>query len=195
MMNLLTAILIYAGLSSTITMASRSIVAQDRIITQVYLPKIIFPIGTVLTQFINFGFGFLVIAFFGVVFHIKLGFAILWLPYIALMQLCFCAAIAIFVSYVSVFVRDMEDVIGHVLRIWFFGSPVIWSEKLLSGKSQWVTTYNPMAYFLAAYRQVILRQEPPDVWILLLIGTASAAGVSYLVYYFSQYEHRIIKAL
>jgi lipopolysaccharide transport system permease protein/teichoic acid transport system permease protein len=119
----------------------------------------------------------------------------MWLPYITLMQLCFCTAIAIGVSYVSVFVRDIDGVVGHILRIWFFGSPVIWSEELLEERSQWIVAFNPMAHFLAAYRAVILRQTNPEVWTLLLIGSVSALAVACLTYYFSQHEHKIIKAL
>ena len=194
-MFLVIGMMVWRWLSATITMASRSIVSQARIITQVYLPKIIFPLSAVCTQLINFGFGLLIIAFFALFFHVRLGLTIFWLPYITLMQLCFCAAIAVLVSYVSVFVRDMEDVLGHVLRVWFFGSPVIWSEELVTERNQWLVTYNPMAHFLSAYREVIVQQTNPDVWTLLLIGAASALAMTYLVYYFSQHEHKIIKAL
>jgi lipopolysaccharide transport system permease protein/teichoic acid transport system permease protein len=89
----------------------------------------------------------------------------------------------------------MEEVVGHVVRIWFFGSPVIWSEALLTERSQWIVAFNPMAHFLAAYRAVILQQANPDVWTLLIIGAVSMGGVAYLTYYFSQHEHKIIKAL
>ena len=127
-MFLLIGVIVWQWLSATVTMASRSIIAQAGIITQVYLPKIIFPISTVLTQLINFGFGLLVIAAFAVFFHLKPSPAVIWLPYITLMQLCFHTAIAVAFSYISVFVRDIEDVASHALRIWFFCSPVIWRE-------------------------------------------------------------------
>jgi len=194
-MFLLIGVIVWRWLSATVTMASRSIVAQAGIITQVYLPKIIFPISTVLTQLINFGFGLLVIAVFAGFFQLKPGPAILWLPYITLMQLCFLTAIAVAFSYLSVFVRDIEDVVGHALRVWFFGSPVIWREDLLTEKTQWVAALNPMAYFLTAYRDVFMHQASPDVWRLLGIGVVSALGVMWMMYYFSHHEHQIIKAL
>jgi ABC-type polysaccharide/polyol phosphate export permease len=192
---LLIGMIVWRWLSATVTMASRSIVAQAGIITQVYLPKIIFPLSTVLTQLVNFGFGLLVIAVFAGFSHLKPSSAVIWLPYITLMQLCFLTAIAVAFSYVSVFVRDTEDLLGHVLPIWFLSSPVIWPENLLTEKTQWIAELNPMACFLAAYRDVFMHQASPDGWRLLVIGVTSVLGVMCMTYYFSQHEHKIIKAL
>jgi len=52
---------VWRWLNSSVAAASRSIVAQSSIITQVYLPKAIFPLGSTISQLINFGFGIIVI--------------------------------------------------------------------------------------------------------------------------------------
>src|SRR5581483_9901144 len=137
-------LIVWRWLNATASTASRSIVAQSNIIKQIYLPKLIFPFGAVLTQLINFGFGLLVIALFAIFFRFTPGPTALWLPYITLMQLCFFTLIATTLSYVSVFVRDIEEVVGHILRVWFFGSPVIWPEELLGEKNHWIIALNPM---------------------------------------------------
>ena len=70
--------MVWRWLSSTVSGASRSIVSQAGIITQVYLPKVIFPIGAAITELIHFGFGLLVIAIFLAFYRIAPGIALLW---------------------------------------------------------------------------------------------------------------------
>ena len=187
--------IVWQWFSATLTSASQSIASQAGIITQVYLPKVIFPLGATLTQLINFGVGLLIIALFGIFFQLRPSPALVWIPYITLMQLLFVTAVALVLAYVSVFVRDAENLSSHLLRLWFFGSPVIWSEDFLAGRAGWIVEWNPMAYFLAGYRTVLMSQSHPDYETLSVIGALSALCVVYMTYYFSQHEHKMIKVL
>lgn len=187
--------IVWRWLSSTVTLASRSIVAQAGIITQVYLPKLIFPMGATLTHLFHFGFGLLAVAPFLVFFGIVPGKALLWLPYITLMQLLFLTALAFLFAYVCVFVRDIDNLVEHLLRIWFFCSPVIWREEMVPEGGRWLVTLNPMTYFLAGYRDVLMHETRPDYLSLLYIGVASILVITFLVYYYSHREHEIVKVL
>ena len=192
---LVVGMIVWQWLSSTINSTSRSIVSQAGIIRQVYLPKSIFPIGAVLTQLINFGFGLLVVAIFFLFFKLIPGVKIIWLPFIITMQLCFMMAIAFPVAYICVFVRDMDNLLSHILRLWFFGSPVIWSQDMIPEKLRFMLDINPMYYFLEGYRNILLYNSNPNYLTLLTIGTVSIIFLIFMILYYSQYEHNIIKAL
>jgi len=187
--------IVWRWLSSTVSFASNSIIRQSGIITQVYLPKSIFPIGASLTQLINFGFGLLIIAIFLISFKIIPGMQLLWLPFIIAMQMLFMMAIAFPMAYICVFVRDVDNITNHVMRLWFFGSPVIWYEDMIPERGQWLLEINPMTHFLASYRNVIMHNSTPDSFQLLYIGVISMIFIALMIYYYSQYEHMIIKSL
>jgi len=192
---LVVGMIVWQWLSSTVSSTSRSIASQSGIIKQVYLPKTIFPIGAMLTQLINFGFGLLVVALFFLFFKIVPGARIIWLPFIIAMQLCFMMAIALPIAYICVFVRDMDNLLSHILRLWFFGSPVIWRQDMIPEKLRFMLTINPMYYFLDGYRNILLYNSNPDYLTLLTIGVVSIIFFIFMVLYYSQYEHNIIKAL
>src|SRR5215207_8570039 len=99
-MYLIVGMVVWRWVSSTVSGAARSIIAQAGIISQVYLPKLIFPLSATLTQLIHFGFGLLVVALGLVVFHIPPTLALLWLPYVICMQLLFLAALAVMLAYI-----------------------------------------------------------------------------------------------
>jgi lipopolysaccharide transport system permease protein/teichoic acid transport system permease protein len=192
---LVVGMIVWRSISSTLTAAGRSIVSKSNIITQVYLPKANLPIGAAVTQLVNFGFGLVVIAIFFIVLRVVPGITILWLPFIIVTQFFFMTAIALPVAYLSVFLRDMDNIVSHLTRLWFFGSPVIWRVEMIPERVRWLIDINPMAYFLNSYRQALIYKNPPDVPALLIIGFFSLLISVAMIYCYSRYEHKMIKVL
>jgi lipopolysaccharide transport system permease protein/teichoic acid transport system permease protein len=188
-------LVVWKWLGSTVSLASRSIIAQSGIITQVYLPKAIFPFGVALSELINFAFGLLIIAAFIVFFRVLPGIELLWLPYIIVMQFIFLIAIALLLAFVCVFVRDIDTLVGHIMRIWFYGSPVIWSEDMMPERIHWLLDLNPMTHFLNSFRDILMYHKSPDFIVLAWIGFFSMLIIAAMIYIYKQNEHKIIKAL
>ena len=139
--------------------------------------------------------GLLVIAGFAVVFGVIPGSDLVWLPFIVGVQMVLLLAVALPLAFVCVFVRDIETLTGHLLRIWFFASPVIWTEDRVRETMPWILDANPMAYVLRAYRDVLLENRTPDLAMLAGIGLASSLVVAVVLRHYSHAEHRIIKAI
>jgi ABC-type polysaccharide/polyol phosphate export permease len=194
-MYLIVGMVVWRWVSSTVSGAARSIIAQAGVISQVYLPKLIFPLSATMTQLIHFGFGLVVVALGLVVFHIPPTTALLWLPYVICMQLLFLAALAVMLAYLCVFIRDIDNLIGPLLRVWFFTSPVIWREATIPEGKRWLVGLNPMTHFLGSYRDIFLSQSSPNWLPLLGIGLGSLLWIVGVTYYYSRFEHEIVKAL
>jgi ABC-type polysaccharide/polyol phosphate export permease len=192
---LVVGMIIWRWLHTTIAFASPSIHSHANIINQVNLPYSIFPLGSSLTQLINFGFGVLVILIFLLFFGITPTWKVLWLLPIIIIQLGFQTALALAISYISVFVRDIDNIIGHMLRLWFFGSPIIWYEQMIPERARWLVSINPMTHFLRCYRDVLLHNRTPDVVIVGLIGICSALTIVGMIEFYRRHEYRIVKAL
>ncbi len=194
-MYLILGMIVWRWASSTIASAARSIIAQAGVISQVYLPKLIFPLSATLTQLFHFGFGLLVVALGSMFFHIAPTTALFWLPYVILMQLLFLVALAVTIAYVCVFIRDIDNLVGPLLRVWFFTSPVIWRAEMVTEGHRWILDLNPMTHFLASYRTMFLAQSGPNGLPLLEIGLGSLLWIAGVTYYYSRFEHEIVKAL
>ena len=180
---------------STLTGSARSISGKARIITQVYLPKAIFPIGVTLTQLINFSFGLIVVAIALALYRIVPNSEVLWLPFIMAVQFLFLIAIALVVAFLCMFVRDIDNVIGHFAKIWFWTSPVIYEHGRIPERYSYIMDYNPAATFLISYRNVLMYGISPQIEKLLIIGAVSFVVTMYMIYYYHVNEHKIIRAL
>ena len=192
---LIIGLLAWKWISSAINTSSKSISGKAGIITQVYLPKVIFPFSTTMTQLINFIFGLVVVAFFLALYRIVPGPEALLLPLIMGIQFIFLSAISLVLGYYSVFVRDIENVLTHIMRFWFYSSPVIWETGRIPERYFWIVELNPASAFLTGYRNVLMYGTLPDFGRLLTIGIISLAVIAYMVHYYNLNEHKIIKVL
>jgi len=181
--------------SSVLGSSAKAITSHASIINQVYLPKAIFPITRTLSQTANFLFGLIVIGIFLAFYGIVPGWQVIYLPLIMMTQLLMMLVISLMIAFVSIFVRDIENIIGHLTRVWFYASPVIWEGGRLPDSYRWIVDINPIAYLLDSYRNVLIYRSTPNVMGLTLIATVSLVFISCLLFYYSRYEHKIIKSL
>jgi ABC-type polysaccharide/polyol phosphate export permease len=192
---LVVGMIVWRWLNTTASSASRSIVHQAQIITQVYMPKAVFPISLSFAQLVNFGFGLIVIGIFMLFFRIVPGAELLWLPFLTLILFIFLLSIALILAFFSVFIRDIENFLDHLLRLWFFASPVIWESDMIPDRFQFLIWLNPMSYFLEGYRNVLIYNSSPNVMALLIIGLISIVAIVISLSIYNRNEHKIIKVL
>ncbi|MCG7384148.1 ABC transporter permease [Paenibacillus sp. ACRRY] len=181
--------------NTSINNSSRSIIQYTSIIQQVNLPKAIFPLTRVASQLVNFMFGLIVVVVFLLFFHIPPHWQIAYLPIVILVQLLFLMAISLIIAYVSVFIRDLSNILSHFMRVWFYASPVIWEGSRLPYQYEWIEKINPLSYILKGYRDIFISGTSPNLEILMVIGLVSVVVVACLIYFYSRNEHKIIKAL
>jgi len=192
---LVVGMVVWRWLGATTSAASQAIVKQAGIITHVELPKIVFPIAEAATGLVHFGFGLVVVMLLFLAWHILPGVALLSLPLIVVSQFLFTLALASMIAYVGVFLRDLEPLMGHLLRLWFFASPVIWRPDMVPAEATSLLPANPMSHLLAAYRDVLIGQRLPSLGPLAVIGIASAIAVAWMTYVYSRHEHRMVRVL
>ncbi|GAB6091612.1 ABC transporter permease [Spirochaeta dissipatitropha] len=185
----------WTWIKSTIPASTKSISKQASLINKVYLPKILFPLCLNLTQMVNFFFSIFVVAGFMAIFGIAPTWHILWFPYIVIIQFLFLFSISTVLAYIGAFVRDIENVITHIMRFWFYGSPVIWETGRMPPRYSWIVDLNPASTFIGSYRSIFMHGEAPNLLNLHIILGASVVLLCFMTWFYSRNEHKIIKAL
>ncbi|WP_117149630.1 ABC transporter permease [Paraliobacillus zengyii] len=188
-------LVVWRWTSTTVNASSKAITKYASIINQVYLPKSMFPIAVSMTQLFNFIFGLIVIAIFLMFFGVMPSWQIVLLPIIILTQLLMLLAVGMFLSYVCVFIKDIDHMITHVIRLFFYASPIIWEGSRLPEQYDWVVNINPIAILLNAYRDVLMYQSTPHFLGLFIIMIISILTLIFLLIHYKRNEHKIIKAL
>ncbi len=196
------AILPWKWFDSTVKDGVTSVVSQERLIKQIYFPKLVLPVSASLGGIVSFGFGLVpLVAMMVLFFPGHLSLWLLLIPLVAIVQLLFTSAFAIAVAALNVFYRDVGNVMRHVMRFWFFLSPTLYGLDQvaeLSNKSEVVRVWyqvNPWTHILGSYRNLIYYGIAPD-WVgLLAVGVISVFMLAGAILLFKRVEPAFAKVL
>src|SRR5258706_5416597 len=127
------AILPWKWFSASVNGAITSITTRERIIKQVNFPKLVLPIADAVGGIVNFAFGLIPLTALLVFFYPNhLSAWVLLIPVVAAVQFVFTLGVAILASAITVFFRDLGNVAGHALRIWFYLSPALYGSDQIN---------------------------------------------------------------
>ena len=124
---LFSAILPWRWLSMALSSAAVSVRKKDKVMRQIAFPHIVLPIASLSASSLSFLFGLLPLCCLYLVYPDRLTPWILSFPLIAVVQILWMLPLAIFFSALSVFFRDIGNLITHALRIAFYLSPALFS--------------------------------------------------------------------
>jgi len=141
-----------------------SIVRNSELVMKVYFPREVLPLSSVLSNGVNLVLA--LVALFGVIlaFRVHLGPSLLFLPVVLGVQVVFVAGIALFLSALTVFYRDVEIIMEALMTAWFFLTPIFYRmEDLFPAYARVMYIANPMASIVSAYRDILYLGGWPGV--------------------------------
>lgn len=100
------------------------------------------------------------------------GLPILLLPLLIVLQWIFSTGVAFILSTLNVLVRDVQHVVGLVVMVWMFSTPIFYPATLLRGHSvgpinlSLVLELNPIYWLTDSYQRIVLYAQWPQ-WHLL----------------------------
>jgi lipopolysaccharide transport system permease protein/teichoic acid transport system permease protein len=174
---LFAAILPWKWFTTTLNDATLSVTGRQSLIRQLQFPKLVLPTAAVAAGTASFLFGLIALGLVYLFYLERLSPWVVAIPVIAAVQFVFTLALAIALSAFNAFYRDVQNVLRHALRLWFYLSPVLYSlDKSVLGEHKIimaVLSLNPFAVLLTSYRDVTWGTTSPDWQGLLnvLIGS------------------------
>jgi len=192
------AILPWKWFSASVNDSITSVTSRDRIIKQVNFPKIVLPVAATSSGIVSFAFGLIPLLGLMLLFYPdRITAYLLLIPVVAVVQLVFTLAIAVLVSAVNVFFRDVGNVARHILRIWFYLSPSLYGLDALTGNPtlQNLMRLNPWATLFESYRDLIYNGTAPLWGQLVILLAVSIVGLGLAMVFFKRVEPSFAKVL
>ena len=150
----------WTAFSEAVLRANNSITANGALIGKVAFATEQIPLATVTATFIMHLIGYLavliVLQLMGTSIHWF--YLLLVLPVMLLMWV-FACSISLVTSAIQVFVRDLAQILPPLITFWFFTTPILYSSSYLPESIQTLTQWNPMAWFIARLRELLLFGE------------------------------------
>jgi ABC-type polysaccharide/polyol phosphate export permease len=83
------------------------------------------------------------------------------LPLIFFLQLIFTSGLSFFCSTLNLFFRDIVHLIGVILMVWLYLTPVFYPETLVPVRFHYALYFNPMAHLVSLFRNILLLDTIP----------------------------------
>lgn len=154
--------------STSVVGSSSIIVGHQSMVTKIYFPREILPLSYVLSCFVNmllsFIVVFVVILFSGVGFNLA---ALLFLPLIMIIEFFIALGLGMLVAGITVYLRDVEHILGIVMMAWQFLTPIMYSIDIVPKKYAPIFMFNPMTSVMQAYRDILYYKQLPELSTLV----------------------------
>jgi len=169
-------ILPWTWFQSSLLESCSVLITGGNLIRKVLFPAEILPAVTVFTGLVNFLLGLLVFAAVAIYYGRPVVSAdLVWLPAIVVVQLALTLGLALLLSSLTVHFRDLRDLLGNLLTLWFWGTPILYTVSEVPERFRWVFALNPFTHLAAAYQEVLFFDGRFDGWRpLLVLGGAAA---------------------
>ena len=152
------------------------ILEHHTFVKKLVFPVEILPVNLAMAGLLSEAFGAIIFAAGMWYFGRPLTPTMLYLPLLVVPQLLLTLGLCWFLAALGVFFRDIGQIIGFLLTLWFFVTPICYPESSLPQQWQWLFAQNPLYILVRSYRMIFLEGAGPD-WRALAKVTALGAAV------------------
>ena len=154
--------------SSVVLRGAATIIDNGNIIKKVYFPREILPISVVASEGVNFLISTTIILGFVIFGGIGLSWNILWYFLILAILIIVSIGIALIVSSLTVYFRDLLHLLGILMQLLFYATPIVFSMDSVPASMKWLLMLNPMSYLIEGYRNIFYNKTKPNFKGLLI---------------------------
>lgn len=165
--------IIYNFFAEVLTRSPLTIVQNANFVKKVVYPLEIIPIIITFSAFFNMCISFFI--WLIAIFILKGGVSttIIFIPLVILPLLIGTLGIALFLSSLGAFVRDISQITGVLATVLMFLSPIFFSIDTIPSEFRVFMNFNPLTYFIEESRKVLFFSQYPDLqsnFICLIIS-------------------------
>jgi ABC-2 type transport system permease protein/lipopolysaccharide transport system permease protein len=171
---------VYLGLlpwtffSSSVSRGGQILVFESSVLNKVRCPREVFPTSAITVAGYDFALSVFVLGVLFLITGYEPRTTAIWAPLFLVIQVAFCAGLALALSVIVVFVRDIAQAIPLLLQLGLFATPVAYDISAIP--HEWQPVYaalNPLVGVIEGYRATILYGLQPP-WRLVIPSAISA---------------------
>ena len=166
----------WLAFSEAVGRAPTIVLEHSNFVKKLVFPLEILPANLTFAGLFSELFG-IAIFFVGMLaFDRELYWTALWIPVLLVPQVLFTMGLSWFLAALGVLFRDLGQLAGFLLTVWFFIPPICYPEASMPPNMLWLLEKNPLYILVQAYRAVLLEGQAPAPAPLAAVTAASRAA-------------------
>jgi lipopolysaccharide transport system permease protein len=192
---LLIALLLWRLFSVATSQGLFSIVGNPSLVTKVYLPRYVIVLSNNVGNFFGTILEFAVLFPLLVLLGVNFSRYALLLPIILILEFLLVFSLSLSLSSLNLKYRDFYQMWDIALQLGFFLSPIVYDEKMIPARFQFIYSLNPVTSLIDSARDILLYQQVPSLYnIVVLISNIVFFSVLGL-FIFRRLENRFAEEL
>ncbi|MGI8742307.1 MAG: ABC transporter permease [Bryobacteraceae bacterium] len=152
----------WLALSESVGRAPHVILEHRNFVKKLIFPLETLPVNQVVAGLITELFALTVFLVILLVLRGSVPITVFWLPMLAIPQLLLTLGLCWFLAALGVFLRDLSQIMGFLLTLWFFLTPICYPETSLPATALVILRKNPLYVLVRAYRAIFLEGHAPE---------------------------------
>lgn len=181
---LLLGLILWNFLSRSTNIGMFSIVGRPDMIKKIYFPRDIFVISSCVTALLMSIFESIVFFIFMAVSRVPLSANLVYAPFILIFLFFMALGIALALSALNVYYRDVQFIWDVLMQAGFFATPILYTMDILPETFQQIVLLNPMARIIISARDTIIYSTParPEDLLFMFAASAFFLIVGYIIF-------------
>jgi lipopolysaccharide transport system permease protein len=175
--------------ANSVTTAGQSVVANERLVTKIYFPRLLIPLAAIGANLVDFAIAGGMLLLMMIYYGVGPSWSILLLPFPTLGLLVAVLGVGALLAALTVAYRDFRHAVPFLVQLWMFATPSIYLQDLSRINPIWqkLLPLNPAHGLISNLRLTLLGQDP-DLYSLAVSGIISVFLLVLGCFYFRRVE-------
>jgi lipopolysaccharide transport system permease protein len=178
-----------------LTESSNSVVANERLISKVYFPRVLVPLSAVLAGMADFAIAFCLLLVAMIVYGVVPGSPLAFLPVFILLAIATALGVGLWLSALNVQYRDVRYTLTFLTQFWLLATPVAYPSSIVPERWRALYGLNPMTGVVEGFRWALLGTPAPHSAMLLVSIAVSALMLVSGAFYFRRMERGFVDVI
>jgi lipopolysaccharide transport system permease protein len=179
---------VWTYLSQAMQRAGNSLVRNSQLVSKVYFPKLLIPLGHTIAALVDFAVVLVVLCILMAVYRVPPTLRLAAIPGFLILMALTATGVALWFSALSVRYRDCTYALPYFVQLWMYASPVVYPVSMVPARWQWLFALNPAVGFIEGFRWAVLGRGTLNPTILCITILTSFLALFSGAYFFRRAE-------
>lgn len=170
--------------ATALSEAGNSLVGSSNLISKIYFPRLIVPLGAITTSLVDCAISLVMLALLMAWYHFLPDWRVLFLPAFLLVAAGAAVGGGLWISALMVKYRDFRIIVPFIVQFGMYASPVGYTSDSVPEQYRLIYSLNPMVGVIDGFRWALLDGASPMYWpgfliSLVLVALLVISGIWY----------------
>ena len=162
--HLTASLFLFYLIANSLTGGVKAITSGQRLILNTSFPRIMLPISATVIALFKFIPTVIVFAIIHAIIGLPYSWQMLWAIPIFAIALVMALGMAILISCINVYFRDISSMLPYLTRSLLYLSPILYEAVNISSRIKKVEIANPIFYLLDSWSRVVVHAQAPSTF-------------------------------